>query len=360
MAPKFGACVAVFSLALHSRKGGVDFKDMDRKPRSPSPFFFPLSKGLCALSIVLSLSACDDQDLPWSPEPSQEADSTQADLGPQTKAPLPAGHTPGAENEAPAGEAQGSTHDCDEASGGGASGKGAGPGKGSGGGASSDSGEASESGSEANADSPLNLELWEVLYNPSGSDGLAASPEVLELLVSGPANHEGKLLFELQGQGWSPLASSDFDSAELGKMRAGSILRIERYKNQNELDKANQQFPLLQIVDPKSGELAVQILRRTGAGLRNKGGWLKIRSGSSNIVQGVIYGEIPSTKIDEEVAALWQGPFANPAPSGQALCQIPDSTSIDKHSAAWWTACEASQWGRDKDPTAPKGQKGIP
>lgn len=351
MAPFFGACVAVFSLHLHKPEAKVELRDMDRKARSLSPSFFSLAMGLCGLSLALSLSACDGQDLPWSPEPAHDTDSSSASSGPPSETTFPGGDKPGAGKGASAGTSQGSTQDCqggngqvpDDPSDPGPGAKGSG--EASGGGTSPEEGKQGEPGNS------LNLELWELLYNPSGSDGLAASPEVLELLVNGPANHKGKLLFELQGQGWSQLSASDFEGSELGPMRVGSILRIERYKNQKELDKANQQFPLRQIMDPKSGELAVQILRRTGSGLRNKGGWLKIRSGSSEHTQGVIYGEIPRAQVDEELAAMWQGPFANPAPSGQALCQIPDSSSVEKHSAAWWTACEASQWGRDKEST---------
>lgn len=191
----------------------------------------------------------------------------------------------------------------------------------------------------------LGVEIWEFLPDPKRSDGLADSPESVDLIVTGKQGQEGPVSFELSGQGWSLLSQDSFPDTPKLWMRTGSLIRIERYKNQAQLDLAKAKFPT-QVLDPKTGVLAVQILRMTGAGLRNKGGWLALRSGPNAGLHGVIYGEIETEKIDSEVLANWKGPFATKAPSGQALCKIPDEPKDGDTDAAWWTACEPSVWGR--------------
>lgn len=192
---------------------------------------------------------------------------------------------------------------------------------------------------------PIGTAIWEFLPDPKGSDGLADSPETVDLIVTGDKEQEGTVTFELQAQGWSPLTHESFPDHPTLRMRTGSLIRIERYKNQAQLDLAKAQFPD-QVLDPKTGEIAVQILRMTGAGLRNKGGWLALRSGPEAALHGVIYGDITKEKIDSQVLADWHGPFATKAPSGQALCKIPERPKGSQTDAAWWTACEPSIWGR--------------
>lgn len=192
---------------------------------------------------------------------------------------------------------------------------------------------------------PIEVAIWEFLPDPKGSDGLADSPETVDLIVTGEQEQEGTVTFELLAQGWSPLTHKSFPDHPTLKMRSGSLIRIERYKNQTQLDLAKGQFPN-QVLDPKTGELAVLILRVTGAGLRNKGGWLALRSGPQAALHGVIYGDIAKEKVDSQVLADWHGPFATKAPSGQALCKIPKRPKGSQTDAAWWTACEPSTWGR--------------
>lgn len=193
----------------------------------------------------------------------------------------------------------------------------------------------------------MDLAIWEFLPDPERTDGLVDSPETVDLIVTGEPEQEGPVRFELSGQGWSPLTHESFPDTPSLWMRTGSLIRIERYKNKTELELAKAKFPN-QVMDPKTGRLAVQILRMTGAGLRNKGGWLALRSGSSAL-HGVIYGEIETDKVDSQVLAEWKGPFASKAPSGQALCKIPQRPDNSQTDAAWWTACEPSSWGRPKE-----------
>lgn len=204
----------------------------------------------------------------------------------------------------------------------------------------------SQDSSSTTESSEMTLSLWELLYDPDKTDGLAQSPEFVDFLIAGRPGAEGAVLFELRGQGWSRLTQDDFASQLPPTLPTGAILRIERYKNQAELDKANKLFPVRQVLDPSSGRLAVQILRHTGAGLRNKGGWLLLRSGEQQELSGVAYGDIEAEKIDPALLEQWRGPWANPAPAGQALCQIPKKEQDTQSHAAWWTACQASSWGR--------------
>lgn len=206
--------------------------------------------------------------------------------------------------------------------------------------------EQSSSGSKpAVPQDPMQVAIWEFLPDPKGSDGLADSPETVDLMVTGKQSQEGPVNFELSAQGWSPLTHESFPDTPKLRLRAGSLIRIERYKNQDQLDLAKAKYPN-QVLDPKSGQVAVQILRLTGAGLRNKGGWLALRSGPEAALHGVIYGEVAKEKVDSQVLANWQGPFATKAPSGQALCKIPQRPQGSETDAAWWTACEPSSWGR--------------
>lgn len=291
---------------------------MNRKTRFFSPFVLATNLGL-GLGLSLLSGACDNSALPWPKENAeQKSNSCQPGPHPQTpKKNQPAQDQPESPNpsetstDAPKG-AQSS----------------------------------SNAGSTTSTEPPLELSLWEFLYNPKGTDGAAQSPEVVDLLVTGPADTQGPISFELQGQGWSPLTAENLSAPSPFIMPVGSLLRIERYKNQSELDKANQLFPQLQVRDPKTGRLAVQILRSTGAGLRNKGGWLLLRNADSASAQGVIYGDIDPQKVDSELQRQWEGPFAKAAPDGQALCKIPDNKEGVRGPAQWWTVCQPSSWGR--------------
>lgn len=209
----------------------------------------------------------------------------------------------------------------------------------------------SEASSDAEPASSVGLQLWELLYDPERSDGLAKSPEVVDLLVTGAPQDRGTLRFELSGQGWSRMSEESFGPELAEPVTVGTIIRIERYKNKTELETANLLFPERKVVDPSSGRVAVRILRHTGAGLRNKGGWVALRSGPELSLRGIIYGDIDPEKVDPELQAQWKGPRVPPAPAGQALCQIPEQGGKKKSDAAWWTACQASSWGREPEDT---------
>lgn len=311
---------------------------MDRNPRFSSLFLSPLF----ALALLV-LGGCDDKSLPWPAGAGTERDRAcePAGINPGPRRGAEAGPgeqdnpKPGTDPDANPKAEPGSESESEDPEN---------PGEDSSDGSSEGSG---DSGNEEPKAPSLGLMLWEILYNPARTDGAAESPETVDLLVTGPPEAEGSVTFELQGQGWSLLTPQDLGMAADLKVQTGTLLRIERYKNASELEKANGLFPSREVLDPKTGRVAVHILRVTGAGLRNKGGWLKLRSGAESTIQGVIYGDINDEKIDAEVRDAWKGPAAKAAPNAQALCKIPDSHLQERTDAAWWTACKASTWGRD-------------
>lgn len=167
------------------------------------------------------------------------------------------------------------------------------------------------------------LTIVEVLADPDGKDGGAASPEFVEILHGGaaPTTLDG---LEIAGRGWPVL-----DAEELGiagrTLAPGERLTVLRYAAAADLPD-----PAIVLAD------GIVVAFAHADGLRNADGGVLLRADGA-LGDLVIYGAAQPAPWDSPEG--WTGPAANTPDSGAALCRV---DAVDHDAAEDFAACVAS------------------
>lgn len=170
------------------------------------------------------------------------------------------------------------------------------------------------------------LRITEVMADPDGKDGGAASPEFVEV------THVGESPLTLGGlvvvaRSWPELWMGDLGiGGEV--LLPGERLLLVRYASPADL-------PVPSIL--REGEVLRAAFADSG-GLRNDDGAVLLRDQDGEIGDALLYGAAQLAPFDDP--ALWSGPPAAVPGAGESLCRV--DPAVDSDSAADWIACAPS------------------
>ncbi|WAS98532.1 lamin tail domain-containing protein [Nannocystis punicea] len=170
------------------------------------------------------------------------------------------------------------------------------------------------------------LRITEVMADPDGKDGGAASPEFVEIA------HVGDSPLTLGGlvvvaRSWPELWMGDLGiGGEV--LQPGERLLLARYASPADL-------PVPSVL--REGAV-LRAAFADGGGLRNEDGAVGLRDQDGNLGDTILYGAVQPAPFDEP--ALWSGPPAEAPGAGESLCRL--DPTVDSDSAADWVACAPS------------------
>ncbi|MCY1068723.1 hypothetical protein OV090_28555 [Nannocystis sp. RBIL2] len=170
------------------------------------------------------------------------------------------------------------------------------------------------------------LRITEVMADPDGKDGGAASPEFVEVthVGDGPLTLGGLVVV---ARSWPELWMGDLGiGGEV--LLPGERLLLVRYASPADL-------PVPSVL--REGEVLRAAFADSG-GLRNDDGAIGLRDQDGNFGDTLLYGAAQPAPFDDP--ALWSGPPAEVPGAGESLCRV--DPAADSDSAADWIACAPS------------------